>query len=66
MYLHIEYNDGSNPFTMLNTTAAAIKKELAFQLSPWTNLYKIEFFSINGNVTKINAIKGEKYNENLR
>jgi hypothetical protein len=44
---------------MLNTTAAAIKKELEYQLSPWTNLYIIEYFSINGNVTRINAIKGD-------
>ena len=58
MYLHIEYNDGSNPFVMLNATTAAIKKELAFQLSPWTNLYKIKSFSINGNITKMNAKKG--------
>ncbi len=60
MYLHIVYNDGSNPFVMLNTSAAAIRKELEFQLSPWRNLYTIEYFSINGNVTKINAIKGDQ------
>ena len=60
MYLHIFYNDGSNPFVMLNTSAAAIKKELEFQLSPWTNLYSIKYFSINGNITKINAIKGDQ------
>ena len=65
MYLHIIYNDGSNPFVMLNASAAAIKKELEHQLSPWTNLYKIEFFSINCNVTKLNPIKGEQYNENI-
>ena len=60
MYLHIVYNDGSNPFVMLNSSAAAIKKELEYQLSPWRNLYTIECFSINGNVTKINAIKGDQ------
>lgn len=60
MYLHIVYNDRSNPFVMLNSSAAAIKKELEHQLSPWRNLYTIEYFSINGNVTKINAIKGDQ------
>ena len=60
MYLHIIYNDGSNPFVMLNAPAAAIKEELEYQLSPWTNLYTIEYFSINGNITKINAIKGDQ------
>ena len=60
MYLHIEYNDGSNPFIMFNAPAAAIKEELEFQLSPWTNLYTIKYFSINGNITKINAIKGDQ------
>jgi len=59
MTLYIEYNDGSNPFVMLNASAAAIKKELEYQLSPWVNLYKIREFNINGNITKLNITKGE-------
>lgn len=55
MYLHIIYNDGSNPFLMTGATAKQIKKELEYQLSPWVNLYNIEFFSINGNITEVNA-----------
>lgn len=57
MYLHIIYRDGSNPFVMLNTTKKAIEKELAFQLSPFHNLYNIKYIDINGNITMINAIK---------
>lgn len=62
MYLHIIYNDGSNPFVMLNTTKKAIEKELSYQLSPWRNLYRIKYFDINGNITIVNAIqlKGDK------
>ena len=33
MYLHIVYNDGSNPFLMTNATLKEIEKELTFQLS---------------------------------
>ena len=55
MYLHIVYNDGSNPFVMFNATAKQIEKELNFQLSPRRNLYRIKFFDMNGNITTINA-----------
>ena len=57
MYLHIVYNDGSNPFFMINATLKEIEKELTFQLSPFKNLYNIKFFDINGNITTINATK---------
>ena len=57
MYLYIVYKDASNPFYMLNATQKQIEKELAFQLSPFHNLYFIDYFSINGNITKVNAIK---------
>ena len=57
MYLHIIYNDSSNPFLMMNATLKEIEKELNFQLSPWKNLYNIKSFDINGNITVINATK---------
>ena len=57
MYLHIVYNNGSNSFYMLNATQKQIEKELAFQLSPFHNLYFIDYFSLNGKITKVNAIK---------
>jgi len=31
MALHIKYNDGSNPFFMLNVTREVVNRELAFQ-----------------------------------
>lgn len=55
MYLHIVYNDGSNPFVLINATAKEIRKELEFQLSPWRNLYTISYFDINGNITRMNV-----------
>ena len=57
MYLHIVYNDGSNPFLMKNAKLKEIEKEINFQLSPFKNLYNIKFFDINGNITIINATK---------
>ena len=55
MYLYIVYNDGSNPFFITNATKKQIEKELSFQLSPWKNLYNIDYFNVNGNITKINV-----------
>lgn len=60
MYLHIIYNDGSNPFVMLNATLKQIKKELNYQLSPWVNLYNIKYFDINGNITAVNAKEAQQ------
>ena len=60
MYLHIIYNDGSNPFVMLNATAKQIEKELKHQLSPWVNLYNIKRFDINGNITTVNAKRAQQ------
>lgn len=60
MYLHIVYNDGSNPFILLNAAPKQIEKEINFQLSPKTNLYRIKSFDINGNITIINARRLEK------
>jgi len=54
MYLHIEYNDGSNPFVLYIDSISKIKKELEFQLSPWHNLFTIKSFNINGNIRYIN------------
>lgn len=54
MYLHIEYNDGSNPFVLYTDSINKIKKELEHQLSPWRNLFIIKSFNINGNVHYIN------------
>lgn len=55
MYLHIEYNDGSNPFVLYSNSMKDILKELEYQLSPWHNLFIIKSFNINGNIHHIHV-----------
>ena len=50
MALHITYNNGANPFFMINVSAETIQKELAFQIK--RNIHLIQNIYITGGTNK--------------